>query len=243
MKASEYYGDTNDRTADRDTIPQTERGTSGIVHFAQQVEALPNSRGKVLDIGCQAGHLLKRIRPRFDECYGLDIGDYSEYWKTIEGVTFMVHDVDASPLPFAGSCFDVVTCCAVLEHVFDVFGLVEEINRVLRPQGHAIIEVPNAGYIKHILNLLRGRVPRTGKHNYPFVRRDGWDGQHLHYFTIKDLSWILREFSLDPIRWTSSGRAPRVRRLWPSLLFSSIAMTAKKQPSAPRTAFSLPSAG
>lgn len=49
---------------------------------------------------------------------------------------------DAHSIPFADGSFDAVICQAVLEHVIDPFGVVEEIHRVLRPEGYVYAETP-----------------------------------------------------------------------------------------------------
>jgi SAM-dependent methyltransferase len=226
----DYYEDTNARTDawHANNVPRP-TGGDGVSHMASVVAALPCLRGRMLDIGCQTGSLIERVADRFDSCYGIDIGDYRDYWKRIGNAQFMVHDLDAEPLPFPDKYFHLVTCFMTLEHVFDVFGLVAEIARVTAEGKYAIIEVPNIAYFKHIILLFRGQVPRTGALNFPFNRADGWDGQHLHSFTLRELKWLCNEYGLRTIRHGTRGRFPRFRRVWPSMLYSSLVLTLRKQ--------------
>ena len=182
------------------------------------------SGGHYLDIGCQSGGLICMVKSAFDKCYGIDIGSYDQEWSQSPDCTFIVHDVDAAPLPFPDASFRVVSCIMVLEHVFDVFGLVREARRVVQPGGSFVIEVPNAGYIKHILALIKGRVPRTGAQLYPFSEAEGWDGQHLHYFTVSELTWLLNSVGFQVEEIFSRGRFPTLRKIHPPLLCSSICM-------------------
>ena len=46
------------------------------------------------------------------------------------------------PLPFPDNSFDHIACFNTLEHIYDAYGSVEEIQRVLKPGGRAIITVP-----------------------------------------------------------------------------------------------------
>lgn len=230
MKLTDYYGDTSARTADWDSSrPETVADGGGLAWMVSSVRSLPSCSGALLDIGCQSGSFLKEMAPQFIRCCGVDIGDYTNYWKEIENVEFQMHDIDTGPLAFADGSFDIVTCFSVLEHVFDVFGLVEEISRLTKPNGYAVIDVPNAGYIKHILSLIRGRVPRTGAQDFPFLKSNGWDGQHLHYFTLKELGLTFRSCGLDLIAHASRGKCACVRRLWPSLLYGSLTLTLQKR--------------
>src|SRR5262249_22076284 len=49
---------------------------------------------------------------------------------------------DAQRLPFADACFDVVFCASLIEHVPRPASVLQEIARVLRPQGVAYVSFP-----------------------------------------------------------------------------------------------------
>jgi SAM-dependent methyltransferase len=49
---------------------------------------------------------------------------------------------DAHSLPFPDKSFDVVTCLEFLEHTHTPSLVLEEIHRVLKPGGHAIVSTP-----------------------------------------------------------------------------------------------------
>lgn len=186
--------------------------------------------GRVLDIGCQGGHQVALLASEFDELFGIDICEYQAMWQLFPQVRFSVFDVDSGPLPFPDSHFRSVLCTNLLEHVFDVFGTVREIERVLVPGGTAFISVPNVASWRHVRNLMRGRVPRTGASEYPFNEVQGWDGQHLHYFTHSEMEWLLRHAGLMPI-WTATyGRLPHLKRAAPRFLSGSVDIVARKVP-------------
>ncbi len=50
---------------------------------------------------------------------------------------------DARDLPFADEAFDVVVCFEVIEHVEDPESILDELRRVLRPEGLAAVSSPN----------------------------------------------------------------------------------------------------
>jgi SAM-dependent methyltransferase len=55
----------------------------------------------------------------------------------------IVHDLDVTPWPFADNEFSVVYAHNVLEHLNNQIAVMEEIHRVLKPGGHAVIAVPH----------------------------------------------------------------------------------------------------
>ena len=71
------------------------------------------------------------------------------YWRRLErraGRRLPFNSVrtvqgDASGLPFADDSFDIVVSSAVWEHLPDVEGATREVNRVLRPNGVAAIQI------------------------------------------------------------------------------------------------------
>jgi SAM-dependent methyltransferase len=233
MKPSDYYSDVFSRTCDW----PAHAGQNEYVPFRDVLlwaGAYLQVGGRLLDIGCQGGHQTAYLAGKFEEAYGLDIADYGEMWQHHHEVRFLVHDVDANPIPFASSSFSTITCLNVLEHVFDVFGLMKEIARMLESGGTALLMVPNAGQIKHVLSLACGRVPRTGAKAKVFSESTGWDGQHLHYFTVREMSWLITHVGLEVRCLCVTGRLRFLKRICPSLLNGDIVLVAAKHGPSPR---------
>ena len=51
---------------------------------------------------------------------------------------------DGKTIPFPDEHFDAVVCFEVLEHVFNIKEIIQELNRVLKPNGKLLISVPFA---------------------------------------------------------------------------------------------------
>lgn len=73
------------------------------------------------------------------------------------------------------AAFDIVICSEVLEHVHDFVGLYEEIVRLLKPGGLAIITVPNGFGPFETERLI---FERSGLLTLPRLLRDKIKGQH-----------------------------------------------------------------
>jgi ubiquinone/menaquinone biosynthesis C-methylase UbiE len=92
----------------------------------RHLQNLGDIPGKKLNLGC-----------------GTDI---RRGWTNLDRISLpgvdMVHDVEHLPLPFSDEEFDYILCKDILEHV-DYIPLLQEIYRILRPQGTVCIRVPH----------------------------------------------------------------------------------------------------
>jgi 2-polyprenyl-3-methyl-5-hydroxy-6-metoxy-1,4-benzoquinol methylase len=189
---------------------------------------------RLLDVGCGSGSLMFGAREKFDELYGVDVSAYRvdeaerkarEQFGDAHRLHFLVANAD-DKLDFPDEMFDAVTSIAVIEHVFDPYAVIGEMHRVLRPGGILVVQVPNIAYIKHRIHLLLGKLPVTASpHNW---REIGWDGGHLHHFTLGSLRELLQEMGFRVLKVRGSGLFSKVRGLRASLLTGDLCLKAQK---------------
>lgn len=92
-----------------------------------------HGNGVLLDLGSGSGLVSRSARGIFRRTIALDLSPRI-LASAGSGVDHRVAgDVDA--LPLAGDSVDVVSCFAVLHHLYDAGGLVREVSRVLRRGG------------------------------------------------------------------------------------------------------------
>jgi ubiquinone/menaquinone biosynthesis C-methylase UbiE len=128
--------------------------------------------------------MLDAIGDRFEVRIGIDVTRDGLVGRQIHGWTFIEADLN-SAFPLENNWADAVIANQVIEHIVNPLVFVEEIYRVLRPEGICLVTTPNIRYLKNIVHLLfSGYGPRTAGGNN--IRED-WDGKHLHYFTHRDL--------------------------------------------------------
>ena len=191
---------------------------------------------RILDVGCGNGRILIKFKDRYQELCGVDISpsrieEAKEkikdlYPSDISKFKFIEGNAD-DPLPFQDNYFDTIVCIAVIEHIYDVFFLVREMYRVLKPDSYMIAEVPNIAYFKHRMSLLFGKLPVTSS---PYNWQDiGWDGGHIHYFTMKKFCWLFEQQGFRIEKKTGSGFLAKFRNWWPGLLTGDLVIKAKKQ--------------
>jgi ubiquinone/menaquinone biosynthesis C-methylase UbiE len=117
-------------------------------HTVQHVMATIAPGSRVLDLGCGAGPVIAELRSQGVDCTGVD---YSHDMLNYARVRLRSRFLDESCLvrsdcrntPFPDCSFDMVVCLGVISYVEDYGPILEEIHRVLRPGGTAIITFRN----------------------------------------------------------------------------------------------------
>lgn len=92
--------------------------------------------GRVLDLGCGAGHSFHLLAPR--ETVGVDLSA-----EALAGQDRETYVADMRDLPLEPASFDAVLSVHSIEHVPDARPVLGETARVLRPGGVAIFVTPN----------------------------------------------------------------------------------------------------
>ncbi len=108
----------------------------------------------VLDAGCGTGRHLRELAKNPDwKIVGIDknekdLFDAGQSLKDVREIfgypnnNCYVMKADINKLPFADEAFDCVICSEVLEHIPQHHDALQELLRVLKPQGDLIISVP-----------------------------------------------------------------------------------------------------
>jgi 2-polyprenyl-3-methyl-5-hydroxy-6-metoxy-1,4-benzoquinol methylase/glycosyltransferase involved in cell wall biosynthesis len=127
--------------------------------------------GRILDVGCGAGHLLKVAMDCGWRAYGTEIaaGAFDQLARL--GVDAFRGELQSAR--YTDAFFDVVYCSEVIEHLLDPVSFLEESARILRPGGLLYLTTPNFNSLSRRLLGLEWRV--FGK-------------EHVCYFTPASLS-------------------------------------------------------
>ena len=189
--------------------------------------------GVLLDAGCGEGALCFLLQERYSKVIGLDVAPVrlARACEKASAVSnsrkFSFHEANLDqPLPVEDSSVDVLCSLNVIEHVFDIYSLVAEFHRVLKPGATALFQVPNVGYLKHRVRLLFGKLPVTSSpHNCPEI---GWDRGHFHYFTMNAFCGLLKHAGFDVVRRTGTGLMGSWRNWYSALLTGDLVVLVRK---------------
>jgi 2-polyprenyl-3-methyl-5-hydroxy-6-metoxy-1,4-benzoquinol methylase len=100
------------------------------------------SGGRILDIGCSAGHFLKVAKDDGWDAYGIELSkDTAELAARRFGLKITTGGLEENS--FAPNFFDAVTMWDVIEHVEDPLRLMNHANKILKDEGIVILLTPN----------------------------------------------------------------------------------------------------
>jgi 2-polyprenyl-3-methyl-5-hydroxy-6-metoxy-1,4-benzoquinol methylase len=125
---------------------ETEQGVVAL-HLVRYAFAAPYCAGKrVLDAGCGVGYGSSFLAESAQHVTGVDIDPesiaYAKERYAAENIEFRVGDLRELALDAAS--FDAVVSFEVIEHLREQEAFVDELARVLRPDGVLVLSTPNA---------------------------------------------------------------------------------------------------
>jgi len=119
-------------------------------------------RGMVLDIGAGTGKMLSELKTKGWEVMGIDREQEAVKWSKKRGVKVKLTDIEKK-LPFKKNSFDLVLALDVLEHLNKDGKSLQEIGRVLKSEGVAIITVPAYQWLFNYWDKMLGHRRRYSK--------------------------------------------------------------------------------
>jgi ubiquinone/menaquinone biosynthesis C-methylase UbiE len=129
-------------------------------HYLTMLNLLnPEPGKKLLDVGCGKGVFLFLASKMGLQTYGIDISKVAVDIARRVSHTSDIRVGLGEELPWDDNFFDYVTCLGSLEHFLDPAKGVKEMARVLKPDGRALILVPNSFFIGHIYMAWRYGIP------------------------------------------------------------------------------------
>ena len=132
--------------------------------------------GRVLDVGCGSGHLLKVAASRGWIAYGTEIAKSALFH--LSSFPFQIFPGDLLDARFPSNFFEFIVVSEVIEHVLTPKEWISEIFRILKPNGRLLLTTPNRDSLSRRLLRAQWRVFRP---------------DHLSYFTVPVLAQAIRD--------------------------------------------------
>ena len=155
-----------------------------------------------LDLGCGNGRHLDLLREPFNTVVGMDFS--VSMLGLCDGA---VVRGDLCALPFADSCADCALCVAALHHLpsrEERINTLDEIARVLRPEGDALVSVWAIEHPK--FDGERDDIRASGGDVYvPWKRGDEERERYYHIHERDGFETLVADSSLEGTVWESDG--------------------------------------
>jgi len=185
-------------------------------NLAGQAERILGAKGRLLEIGCGRGELLRGAANAGWDVRGIEMTEtFAHIAETQFGVT-----VETSPVETAHALqeqWDVILLAGVLEHVYDPMSLLARVHAGLRPGGIVFIDIPNECSFYSRMGNLYFRLTRR---DWAVNLSPTFPPFHVVGFCPASLKWALAKTGLSPVRFelykmnsclTQSGNGLRAR--------------------------------
>ncbi|MEQ8236615.1 MAG: class I SAM-dependent methyltransferase [Syntrophomonadaceae bacterium] len=137
---------------------ETIDGKYSLLMYGEVIDRINRrSFSSILDVGCGPGAMLARILNHHAEAeaFGLDLSDrmIEKADKSLNGrAVFKVGDADS--LPWSENSFDILVCNASFHHYPEPYKVLNEMKRVLKPNGWLVMADPWwTAILRSIINL------------------------------------------------------------------------------------------
>lgn len=147
-----------------------------------------NEKIKILDLGCQIGAMLFELVRRHKKDYQLDFSgidispDFIKIAKRLQqgldlNCSFLEADLEKDIKDIKNDTFDIIICNQLLEHLVNQKKAIDEIKRMLKPEGLVIIGVPNKGALHY--RVLKFMDKSFFKNNFKKIFYNGLNNEEI----------------------------------------------------------------
>ena len=161
-----------------------------------------------LDIGCSTGHTTRVYATRFKTVVGIDIDEPAIQYAARHSPTpnLQFHVMNSQHITLPSNSFDVVICNHIYEHVPDATTLLNEIHRLLKPNGICYFSAGNRLQLMepHYRLPFLSVIPKPLAHLYlrAFGRGTYYYETHMTYWALRRLvsRFELIDYTLRVVR-------------------------------------------
>ena len=136
---------------------------------------------KLCDLGCGDGRLTAEVAEKIGARTVVVVETHPPNVESVQAKGFTVEQSDLNGrLRLPGDAFDIVVSNQVIEHLYDTDIFLDELFRITRPGGTAIVSTENAASWHNIVSLVVGWQPFSSTN---ITGKEGGVGNPLAFFS------------------------------------------------------------
>ena len=192
-----------------------ERVYGGTVNQAV-LDRVDEHRRVILDVGCGAGTHAEVLSGSGKIVDGITLSQQEQRLASTVCRRVAIYDLEHGlPRTLAGP-YDLCLCSHVIEHLRDPSALLNDIHRVLAPDGKLLVALPNLLHYHHRWQLVRGR--------FEYTSGGIMDSTHVRWYTWKTGGELLESHGYEIERRAADGGFPlsKLRALLGTSLVASL---------------------
>lgn len=182
-----------------------------------------NEDARFVDLGCDNGKWTMKMASKIGtkSVYGIEILERSVKLAKKNRVDVSIGDLNKK-LPYKDEMFDVVHANQVIEHLNNTDLFMDEVYRILKQGGYAVISTENLASWHNIFAIVLGFMPfsltnissKKAAIGNPFAPHAGKEAtiasswQHMRIFTIYGLKELSKEVGFTIEKVLASGYYP-----------------------------------
>lgn len=174
---NKYYSILNSEFYHNSDTPALNHNYREYSDYCKMIGALKNT-GKILEVGCGNGYLLKNLETLGYDCYGVEPSPMA-YTYAKEKLGLNVENKFLAESSFYNKKFDVVILIDVVEHIMDMQTFMKEITTVLNDGGIIFIGTGN-------IDSLNAKIAGP---NWGYFL--SWE--HVSFFNKQSMQYILQK--------------------------------------------------
>jgi ubiquinone/menaquinone biosynthesis C-methylase UbiE len=181
------------------------------IYYKQITKLATKKEIIILELGCTDNSTIKNINKYFPKAkfYGTEWDGWKgkfEKPKELEKLYFL--DLNKDKLPFKENTVDIVICNQVLEHLYEIDKVLDDVYRVLKTNGKFIACIPNLAALHERISLLFGYNPSTWHTSKKQIGlRNGAytdNRTHCNGFTVKGFRNLIKQHNFKPVSYITS---------------------------------------
>lgn len=152
----------------------------------------------ILELGCSEGFTTEAAKRKFKSSvsYGVELSTQaSEKAKSRIDKVYNVNLEDFD-FPFENESIDLIICADVLEHLNDIWKVLNETNRILSSDGFLIASLPNISHITVLLKIIFNK--------FKYEESGILDKSHLRFFTKYTIENIFGDSGFEIVKVSSN---------------------------------------